>query len=56
MTHEQAFTKALILAITAPKGREDDAVALIYQLSRGLSPQQVEDCKAQAMQQLELAP
>jgi hypothetical protein len=54
MTHEQAFTKALVLAITAPNGREDDALALVYQLSGGLSPQQVEACKAQAMQQLEM--
>jgi hypothetical protein len=29
MTHEQAFTKALILAITAPNGREDDALAFV---------------------------
>jgi hypothetical protein len=56
MTHEQAFTKALILAITAPKGKEDISLAIVYQLSGGLSPQQVEACKAQAMQQLEMTP
>jgi hypothetical protein len=56
MTHEQAFIKALILAITAPNGREDDALAVVYQLSGGLSPQQIEQCKEQALLQLESAP
>jgi len=54
MTHEQAFTKALVLAITAPNGKAKMALDLVYQLSGGLSPQQVEACKAQAMQQLEM--
>jgi len=55
MTHEQAFTQALVLAITAPNGKAKMALDLVYQLSGGLSPQQVEACKAQAMQQLELS-
>ena len=54
MTHEQAFTKALVRAITAPNGKAKMALDLVYQLSGGLSPQQVEACKAQAMQQLEM--
>ena len=56
MTHEQAFTQALVLAITAPNGKAKMALDLVYQLSGGLSPQQVEACKAQAMQQLEMTP
>jgi hypothetical protein len=56
MTHEQAFTKALVLAITAPNGKAKMALDLVYQLSGGLSPQQVEACKAQALLELEMAP
>jgi hypothetical protein len=56
MTHEEAFTKALVLAITAPDGKEKIALDLVYSLSGGLSPQQVEQCKEQALLQLESAP
>jgi hypothetical protein len=45
-----ALTLALVLAITAPdRSRASDCVALAEQLARGMSPEQVDACKAQAL-------
>jgi len=46
-----ALTLALVLAITAPsRSRASDCVAMAEQLARGMTPEQVEACKAQALQ------
>jgi hypothetical protein len=46
-----ALTLALVLAITAPdKSRARDCVAMAKQLARGMTPEQVDACKAQALQ------
>lgn len=38
-----ALAQALVLAITAPKDREDDADTLAMSLSRGLSDVEIEE-------------
>jgi hypothetical protein len=46
-----ALTLALVLAITAPdKSRARDCVAMAEQLARGMTPEQVDACKAQALE------
>jgi hypothetical protein len=46
-----ALTLALVLAITAPdRSRASDCVAMAEQLARGMTPEQVEACKAQALE------
>ena len=51
MTQLQALTKCLVLAITAPDDHKAQrASKLAEQLARGLSVDQVEDCKAQALE------
>ena len=50
MNKPHALTLALVLAITAPdKSRARDCVAMAEQLARGMTPEQVETCKAQAL-------
>ena len=54
MTQLQALTKCLVLAITAPDDHKAQrASKLAEQLARGLSVDQVEDCKAQALELVE---
>jgi hypothetical protein len=51
MTQSQALIKCLVLAITAPDDHKAQrASELAEQLARGLSVDQVEDCKAQALE------
>lgn len=50
--NEQAFTKAIVLALTAPDGRERDIDHLCYALSEGLTPRQVERCKFVALERV----
>jgi len=46
-----ALTLALVLAITAPdRKRAGACVAMAEQLARGMTPEQVETCKAQALE------
>lgn len=55
MTQLQALTQCLVLAITAPDDRKAQrASELAEQLARGLSFDQVEDCKAQALKMVAL--
>ena len=54
MTQLQALTQCLVLAITAPDDHKAQrARELAEQLARGLSFDQVEDCKAQALELME---
>ena len=54
MTQLQALTQCLVLAITAPDdNKAQRASELAEQLARGLSVDQVEDCKAQALELVE---
>jgi hypothetical protein len=54
MTQLQALTKCLVLAITAPDDHKAQrASELAEQIARGLSVDQVEDCKAQALELVE---
>lgn len=51
MTQLQALTKCLFLAITAPDDQKAQrASELAEEIARGLSDDQVEDCKAQALE------
>ena len=51
MNRPHALTLALVLAITAPdKSRARDCVAMAEQLARGMTPEQVDACKAQALE------
>lgn len=51
MTQAQALTQALILAITAPS--DTQAAQLAESIAQGLDFDQVEQCKAQALNFLE---
>lgn len=54
MTQLQALTKCLVLAITAPNDQKAQrASELAEEIARGLSVDQVEDCKAQALELVE---
>ena len=51
MNKPHALTLTLVLAITAPdKSRARDCVAMAEQLARGMTPEQVDACKAQALE------
>jgi hypothetical protein len=51
MNKPHALTLALVLAITAPdRKRAGACVAMAEQLARGMTPEQVDACKAQALQ------
>jgi len=54
MTQLQALTQCLVLAITAPDDHKAQrASELAEEIARGLSVDQVEDCKAQALELVE---
>jgi hypothetical protein len=54
MTQLQALTQCLVLAITAPDDQKAQrASELAEEIARGLSVDQVEDCKAQALELVE---
>ena len=54
MTQLQALTQCLVLAITAPDDHKAQrASELAKEIARGLSVDQVEDCKAQALELVE---
>ena len=54
MTQLQALTQCLVLAITAPDDHKAQrASELAEQIARGLSVDQVEECKAQALELME---
>ena len=54
MTQLQALTQCLVLAITAPDDHKaEQASNLAEQIARGLSVDQIEDCKAQALELVE---
>jgi hypothetical protein len=54
MTPQIALTKALVLALTAPDGREADADALVQQLARGMTPDNIDEAQRQALILLEM--
>ena len=50
MTQQIArLTQALVLALTAPDGREAEADALVQQLACGLPPTDIDEAKRLAM-------
>jgi hypothetical protein len=54
MTQLQALTQCLVLAITAPDDHKAQrASELAEQIAQGLTVDQVEDCKAQALELVE---
>lgn len=54
MTQLQALTQCLVLAITAPDDHKSQrASELAEQIAQGLTVDQVEDCKAQALELVE---
>ena len=54
MTQLQALTQCLVLAITAPDDHKAQrASELAEQIAQGLTVDQVEDCKAQALEMVE---
>jgi hypothetical protein len=54
MTQSQALTKALILALTAPDDQKaEQASNLAEQIAFGLTVDQVEQCKVDALNMLE---
>ena len=46
---------AMVLAITAPAGREHDADDLVQYFAAGLSPDEIETAKKAALRQIKLA-
>jgi hypothetical protein len=56
MTQTQALTQALILAITAPDDdKANQAANLAESIAQGLNSDQVEQCKLDALEYLEMA-
>jgi hypothetical protein len=54
MTQSQALTKALILALIAPDDQKaEQASSLAEQIAFGLTDEQVEKCKLDALNMLE---
>ena len=49
MTHTERLTEALVLAITAPKGRTVEADALAHRFAAFCTAEQIEDAKAAAL-------
>lgn len=49
MNHQEALTRALMLALTAPKHRLADSLQLVDDLAQLCTPQEIEDAKAYAM-------
>jgi hypothetical protein len=55
MTHAEALTTALILAITAPDEKKSEmATRLAFDLANTMTDAEVEFCKAQALSRLEM--
>jgi len=54
MTQSQALTQALILAIVAPSDMKSiRAIELAKQLAQGLTTQEIEQCRAKALEYVE---
>ena len=54
MTQIEALTQCLVLALTAPNDQKaQKASDLAEQIAQGLTVDQVEDCKAQALELVE---
>ena len=53
-TAQIALTQALVLALTAPEGREADADRLVDQLARGMTPDDIDKAKRDALSLLEV--
>lgn len=49
MNHQQALTNALMLALTAPKHRLEDALQLVYELSQLCTPKEIEEAQEYAL-------
>ena len=49
MTHKQALTKALQLAITAPENRLTDAVKLVDELAELCTPTEIAQAQSDAL-------
>ena len=49
MTPQIALTKALVLALTAPDGREAYADALVQQLAYAMPPDDIAEAQRQAL-------
>ena len=49
MTRQIALTKALVLAITAPDGREADADALMQRLAHAMPSNDIAEAQRQAL-------
>ena len=49
MTRQTALTKALVLALTAPDGREAEADALVQQLAHGMTDADIVEAQRLAM-------
>ena len=56
MTRQTALTQALVLALTAPDGRESDADALVQQLAYGMPPADIDEAKRRALNILDEVP
>jgi len=52
MTRTQALTEALVLAITAPKGKVAKANRLVSELAAGLSKSTIDRAKHEAREQI----
>lgn len=53
MTDTERLTEVLVLAITAPQGRTEEADALAHRFAAYCTPQQIEDAQAAALAILE---
>ena len=53
MTRQIALTKALVLALTAPDGREAEADALVQQLAYAMPQDDIAEAQRQALAILE---
>ena len=49
MTRQIALTKALVLALTAPDGREAEADALVQQLAYNMRQDDIDEAQRQAL-------
>lgn len=49
MTHKQALTKALQLAITAPENRLTDSLKLVDELAELCTPEEIAQAQSQAL-------
>lgn len=49
MNHKQALTNALMLALTAPKHRLEDALSLVHELSELCTPKEIEEAQEYAL-------